>query len=120
MALPVKFIGDTIKFRLQLRVKDQINPTLENAFPLPTTRTIEVRLPGATATVSVTEAGGEIAVIDAALSTLDVTVPVAKSTLLKATDVTVDCIVTDTSPTPNVVTTFEKIKVFTAEARANG
>lgn len=119
MGLPIKYIGETIKFRLQLRVKDQINKDLENAFPLPATRTIEVRLPGDPTNISLTEAGGEIAVVSATLSTLDVTCPIAKSATMKEGDVAVDCIVTDTSVSPNIVTTWEKVKVFTAKAIAN-
>jgi len=112
------FIGDTIKMTLQLRVKDLINPELENLYPLPATYTITAKLPGSGVEASTANAG-EITIVDSAKSTITATWIPAKTTGARAGNAAVTVVVTDTSVTPNIVTTFEKLKVVTIKAREN-
>lgn len=114
------FVGDTITMTLQLRVKDLVNPDLENYFPLPGTRKIEAKLPGNTASIVASTTGtGEITVVDANKSTITAVWVPSKTVDLKVGTAAVDVIVTDTAATPNVVTTFEKLKVITVKAAEN-
>jgi hypothetical protein len=121
MAQPIVFRGDTITGTLQLRIKNPINPDLEDLYPLPASYIIEVNLPGETATVVLSTANvGEITVISPTLSTVLFTCIPAKSVLLAVTaSAAIDCIVTDTTVTPNIVTTFQKLKVIQIQDRAN-
>lgn len=112
------FIGDTIKMTLQLRVKDLVNPDLENYFPLPSTYTITAKLPGSGVEASTANAG-EITIVDAAKSTITATWVPAKTANARAGNAAVDVVVTDTSVSPNVITTFEKLKVVTIKTREN-
>lgn len=114
------FVGDTITMTLQLRVKDLVNPDLENYFPLPPTYTIVAKLPGNAASVVASSANpGEITVVDAAKSTITALWVPANTDDLKEGTAAVDVVVTDTSVVPNVVTTFEKLKVVTIKAAEN-
>lgn len=117
MAVTV-FKGDTIKMTLQLRAKDLVNPELENYFPLPTTYTIVASLPGSGVTASTANVG-EINVVDDTKSTIQATWTPAKTANCTVGNAAVDVVVTDTSVSPNVVTTFEKLKVVVIKAREN-
>lgn len=116
-SVPKFFTNQTLYGRLQLRVKNKINPTLEDAFALPATRKVEVLLPGGV--VLSTLNSGEITVVDANLSTIDFVSPIAKTALCATGVGAIDCVVYDTSVSPNIVTTFEKLKVIDIEKPAN-
>lgn len=121
MSATTVYRKDTIRGRLQLRTKNQINPDLEDNFPIPVGALVEVTLPGesGTSVVLSTANTGEIDIVDADLSTVDFTCPIAKSELLLVGDAALDCIVTDVNQTPNVVTTFQRAKVLRIADRAN-
>ena len=114
------YVGDTITMTLQLRTKDLVNPDLENYFPLPATRTIVAKLPGNVSSVVASSANpGEITVVDAAKSTITAVWVPANTINLKEGVAAVDVVVTDTGVVPNVVTTFEKLKVVTIKSAEN-
>lgn len=109
------FVGDTIVMTLQLRTKDLVNPDLENYFPLPLTHTIQAKLPGNVASV----VAANISVIDSNKSTITATWVPADTVNLKVGNAAVDVVVTDTGSIPNIVTTFEKLKVLMIKAPEN-
>lgn len=125
MGAPVKYRGDVIEGRFQLRLTSQSNPLVQLPYVLPVSRLIELRFPGGTAAAPVsvvlsTLTAGEITIDDANAATISFKMPAAKSLLLQVTkNAAVDCVVTDTGPTPNEPLTFEKVKVYAFQDRAN-
>lgn len=117
------FRGDTFTGTVNLRQTDPIDPNKVNPFPIPSSHLIEIHFPAENSIDPVilsTVNSGEITVVDSDLSTLTYAGAPAKSELMAlGTKQAIDIIVTDLTPTPNVVTTFQVDKVLNVYDRAN-
>lgn len=76
------FRGDTVEDLVQLRLENNCTG-VSNNYPLEAGSVIEMRFPGETATVVLSSADNEIAIIDNALSTISYSMSTVKSLLLK-------------------------------------
>lgn len=106
--------GATIVGKINLRTKPDQGAVSTFPYTLPVTRTIELRFPGANDTiVSLTELAGEVTIISSTEAQLGFIISATKSALLAVTtSAAVDCIVTNTGVSPNVVDIFEQTAVF--------
>lgn len=121
------FRGDTLKGNVTLRQSDPSDSTKTNPFSIPVGATVEVHFPAdptlaPLGVVASTANAGEVSIINATLGQFSFKLSAAKSANLKMDAVNkqpLDVVVTDTSATPNEVTTFEGVKLLKIKDRAN-
>lgn len=118
MDVPDFFIGDTLKGKINLTTKDPNCGSGLFAYVIPTGATIDIRWPGATATVVISSALGEVTIIDAAKGIISFVMTPTKSLLLKpGHKQALDVIVTNLA---GEISTAEGLKLINILSRANG
>lgn len=110
---PIAYVGHTIKGRLQLRLENQINKDLEDAFPLPTNNEIKVILPG----VSLLKSASKVTVVDANASTIDFAATPTDTANAKVGVGAIDVVVTNTDTGEE--TAFEGLRMIEIKKLSN-